>query len=384
MTEQFLAHFRFNVIEISGLSLLFLFFIIQLFYYLRYYRKPYIYAKNIEANEGFSSAKPIVSIIIVSENEVVSLKDNLPVILEQDYPEYEVIVVNNGSTDESDELLRSLELSYPNLYHTYLPYSNDRKMDRRKLALTIGVKAANNDVLVFTEPYCKPVSNKWLETMLRELTPEKDIVLGYSFFSKTKTFFNRMARFDNLLFSMQCFSMAIMQKPYAGNYRNLVFRRQLFFDNKGFASLLHIENGEGLFISQVLTPTNTSVSLSQDSFIETNLDDFTLWRQIKRSYFSIRPYLKSSAPTVFKMETYSRCFFYLLLIASVSYSIIFQQWALLGLSVFLFLVRLVIQLIILNKISQYFKSGKFHISLLVLDIIQPLYNLKFKNWLKRH
>ncbi|MFV0329262.1 MAG: glycosyltransferase [Dysgonomonas sp.] len=383
MTEQFLAYFRFNIIEISGLSLLFLLFIIQLVYYFKYYRKPYIYAKKTVADEGLYF-KPKVSIVIVSENEVVSLRDNLPAILEQDYPEYEVIVVNNGSTDESDELLRSLELKYPNLYHTYLPYSNDRKMDRRKLALTLGVKAANNDILVFTEPYCKPVSNKWLKTLLKELTPDKDIVLGYSFFTKAPVFFNRMARFDNLLFSMQSFSMAIMQKPYVGNYRNLVFRRQLFFDNKGFASLLHIENGEGLFISQILTSSNTSVSLSQDSFIETNLEDFSLWRQIKRSYFTIRPYLKSTAPTIFKIETYSRCFFYLLLIASIVYSIVFQQWALLGFSALLFLIRLTVQLVTLNKISQYFYSGKFRFSLLVLDIIQPLYNLKFKSWLKRH
>ena len=378
MTE-ILSSFEFNLTEIVGFSVFVLLFIIQLFYYFLYYRKPYRRAtKEAEDTGKATQLMQKVSVIIVSENEVDSLSENLPVVLEQDFFDYEVIVVNNGSTDESDVLLRSLELRYPNLYHTYLPYSNDKKMDRRKLALTIGVKAAKGDILLFTEPYCKPVSKNWIASMVNELSSDKDVVLGYSYFKENKKFFNRLARFDNLLFSMQCICSVFNKKPYIGNYRNLLFRKHLFFDHKGYASLLNIESGEDLFISRIMDESNTSVSLVQDSFMETDIEGLSLWRQIKRSFFSIRPYLNKRVTTLFSLEAITRSVFYLLFIALVVYSIFFSQWALLGLSVFLFLLRLTAQLVILNKSSQYFSSGKFYISLPLLDIIQPLYNMRFR------
>ena len=289
MTE-ILSSFEFNLTEIVGFSVFVLLFIIQLFYYFLYYRKPYRRAvKDTEDTGKAAQLMQKVSVIIISENEVDSLSENLPVILEQDFFDYEVIVVNNGSTDESDVLLRSLELRYPNLYHTYLPYSNDKKMDRRKLALTIGAKAATGDLLLFTEPYCKPVSKSWISCMVSELSSDKDVVLGYSYFKENKKFFNRLARFDNLLFNMYCICSVFNNKPYIGNYRNLLFRKYLFFDHKGYASLLNIESGEDLFISRVMNEANTSVSLVQDSFMETDIEGLSLWRQIKRSFCSIRP-----------------------------------------------------------------------------------------------
>ena len=378
MTE-ILSSFEFNLTEIVGFSVFVLLFIIQLLYYFLYYRKPYRRAtKETEDTGKATQLMQKVSVIIVSENEVDSLSENLPVILEQEFFYYEVIVVNNGSTDESDVLLRSLELRYPNLYHTYLPYSNDKKMDRRKLALTIGVKAATGDILLFTEPYCKPVSKNWISSMVNELSSDKDVVLGYSCFKENKKFFNRLARFDNLLFSMQCICSVMNKKPYIGNYRNLLFRKHLFFDHKGYASLLNIESGEDLFISRIMDESNTSVSLVQDSFMETDIEGLSLWRQIKRSFCSIRPYLNKRVTALFSLEAITRSVFYLLFIALVVYSIFFSQWALLGLSVFLFLLRLTTQLIILNKSSQYFFSGKFYFSLPLLDIIQPLYNMRFR------
>lgn len=376
---ELLSYFKFDTAEVVALSVFFIVFVIQLFYYLRYYRKPYIQAKSrLSETQSSSSSMLKVSVIIISENEADCLSENLPAVMEQDFFDYEVIVVNNGSTDESDVLLRSLELRYPNLYHTYLPYSNDKKMDRRKLALTIGIKAAKGDILLFTEPYCKPVSKNWISSMVDELSHNKDVVLGYSFYKECKKFFNRVARFDNHLFNMQCFSAILDGKPYTGNFRNLLFRKSLFFEHKGFASLLNIEYGELVFISRIMSEANTTVALSQDSFIEADVQDYSLWRQIKQSYFSIRGYLDKTISLLFRLEIFTRGIFYLLLVALLTYSIMMQHWALAGLSVFIFLLRLTAQLIAMNKPSQYFFSGKFHFSLLLADLIQPLYNLRFK------
>ena len=379
MIEQILFYFQFNEIEIIILSLFGAFFLIQIFFYLFYYRKPYSFVrKQQKANTKSHSPKPSVSIIIASENEAGELARNLPVILTQDYPDFEVIVVNNGSTDESDDLLQSLKLNNPHLYHTYLPYSNDKAFGRRKLALTIGIKAAKGDVLLFTEPYSKPLSDQWISSMMNELTDDKDLVLGYSFYPKAKKFFNRIARFDNLLFSLQYFSMAIKRKPFIGTYRNIAFRRHLFFDNKGFASYLNLENGEDVFINQIMTSDNTAVALSQDSFIETSAARYSVWKQIKKSYSVAKSYFKSKAPALFSFEVFTRYMFYFLVIASVGYAITVQSWGLLAISIILFLIRFILQLLFLNKSAKYFLSGKFNFSLILLDILQPVYNSRFR------
>lgn len=384
MIEQILSYFIFSEVEIIALSVFFLFFLIQLFFYFNYYKKPYSYAKKIDGDSYESSQpKPKVSVIISSENEAVELAKNLPAILSQDYPDFEVIVVNNGSTDESDELLLSLKLNNPHLYHTYLPSSPDKRFGSKKLAYTIGIKAAKGDILLFTEPHSKPVSHKWISSMVDEISDEKEVVLGYSYYKKTKQFFNRIARFDNLLFSMQYLSMAIKKKPFTGTYRNLAFKKHLFFENKGFAAHLALENGEDVFINQIVNAENTVVALSQDSFIETSIDRFSLWKQIKKSYSVAKAHFNSSVPALFGFEAFSRYVFYALMICLITYAALFQNWAMLGIAVFFFLFRLIVQLIIMNKSAKYFHSGIFHFSLLLMDVFQPIYNLKFRTRQKR-
>lgn len=379
MTDQILSYFKFDTVELIGILLFLFLFLIQLFYYFNYYRKPYSYVKKTDTNDGLSGKSNLkVSVIIVSENEVESLTENLPVILNQKYPDFEVIVVNNGSTDESDMLLTSLELNHSNLYHTYLPYSNDKMLGRYKLALTLGAKAAKGDILLFTQPYCRPVSDNWISSMVKEFSENKDIVLGYSFYRKENRFYNRMARFDNHIFSMQYLSRAISGKPYVGILRNIAFRKQLFFDNKGFASNLHLEAAEEILLNEIMTRDNTVVSLSQESFIETGMQEFSLWKQIKRSYSLSKTYLKSTSPLIFGIESFTRSVYYLLFIGLIAYSAVFQHWALMGIAGFLFLLRLCIQFVILTKSTKYFNSGKFIFSLPLLDFIEPYYNIQFK------
>jgi biofilm PGA synthesis N-glycosyltransferase PgaC len=69
---------------------------IQLFYYLYFYLSVYLH----KPKDG-RSGKPPVSIIICARNEAENLKKFLPAVLEQDYPDYEVIVVNDCSEDNS-------------------------------------------------------------------------------------------------------------------------------------------------------------------------------------------------------------------------------------------------------------------------------------------
>ncbi len=376
MAQQIFSYLSFNLYEIIALSAFFLFFITQILLYVLHYAAPLRAVKKGDAEEEheIESQSPFVSVIIISENESENLEEHLPLLLTQDYPNYEVIVVNSGSTDESDFLLLSLQHKYPNLYHTYLPSNSlDKKFDRRKLALTLGIKAAKGDVLLFTEPYCRPMSNRWIASMMQPMEADKDIVLGYSYYSSSRKFYNRIARFDNLLFSLDYIQRALKGKPFTGVYRNVAYRKHLFFDNKGFSSVLNIDGGEQVFLNNMMDDTNTSVALDQDSFVETRIDSGILWRQMKRSYFQVRSHFnKHHSLRAFDSST--RYIFYLISILLVAYGIYMAQWGVVAVTALLFISLFVVQGILLNKSAKYFFSGKFAFSLPVLSLMQPIYN----------
>lgn len=386
--QQIQHSINFDIIDIILLSTLFICLIIQLYYYISYYQKPLKEAnrRNSEnKNLATPSDCPKVSVIIVSENESEYLSQNLPLVLEQDYPNFEVIVVNDGSTDESDILLQSLKLKYPHLYSTYLPISPDKNFARRKLTLTLGIKATTGDILLFTDPYCKPISSNWISSMMAEMNESTEVVLGYSYYKTDRhKLFNRGARFRNLLYSLQYLSMALKNKPYTGVFRNVAFRKELFMAHKGFSSLLNIANGEDLFINRIMNGTNTSVALSQASFIETDLYSKSLWKQLKRSGLLLNKYFEGFSAKSFSAEYVTRCMFYILFVVSIMYSVFSADLIMLGSSIVLFLARYLKQLIVLNNSAKYFKAGRFIFSLPLLDITQMYDRMNFKRFLKKN
>ncbi len=375
--EQFLSYFTLDVIGIALLSTLLIMLFIQIYFYLAYYKKPLSYLKQIADTHEEITPLPSVSVIIVAKDESENLAKCLPSILNQDYPDYEVIVVNDGSTDESEFLLKNLKREYPFLYSTFSPYSDANETIQNKvLPLTIGIKAARKDILLFTEADSLPMTNQWVKSMVNSLA-DKDIVVGYSRFTEGEDFSNKTALFDNLIFTLQYMSMAIKNKPFAGLYKNLAYRKHLFFDNKGFSATLNYDNAEEVFVNYIMTENNTAIALSQDSYVSTELDNFSHWRKIKTAYSRAKFNFKGFTGGVFSIETLSRYLFYSLTIASIVYSIISQLWVYLGAAILLFIIRYIIQIVVLNKASDHFLTNRFHLSLPFLDLIQPYYNSYF-------
>ncbi|MFV0467405.1 MAG: glycosyltransferase [Dysgonomonas sp.] len=373
--EEILSYFEFTELELIFLLTFGILWLIQVFFYFVYYRKPLVYRKKQMSREidiHSSLVKPSVSVVIISKNESVSLEKNLPFVLSQDYPDFEVIVVNDGSTDESEEVLRRLEHTNPHLYHTFSPDSRDRK-----LSMTIGIKATTKDVLLFTEASCKPLSDQWIEQMMEHLTDQTEVVLGYSYYEGDTSFYNRMANFDGLYFSLQYLSKAILKHPYTGTFRNLAFRRKLFFDHKGFSEVLNYDSCEDVFINKVMNKENVTVSLSQDSFTSMVLDSYSLWKNIRVTYKRAENHFKGGRHNIFSVETLSRLLFYLVFVLLLAYGIVLENWAFVGVVGLLFAIRLLIQMIIINKAGKYFKTSTFYWSFILCDILQPFYNWSF-------
>ena len=237
--------------------------IIQLAYTLFFHAKLAFYKdKNLETN----TTLPPISVIISARNESDNLYENLPFILEQDYPNFEVIVVNHQSIDDSTTILNAYEQRYLNL-RTIEVEKNRHLKPGKKLPLTIGIKGAKYEHLVFTDADCRPNSNRWLKNTAKNFNSEKKIVLGYGPYIKRNSFLNKIIRFDTAWIAMNYFSMALKKLPYMGVGRNLAYTKEVFNSVNGFKSHYALASGDDdLFIQECTTKNNFEINLNPDAF----------------------------------------------------------------------------------------------------------------------
>lgn len=188
-------------------------FLIQIIYYLCLYNRIHARRRAVkQGNMHFTQELPPISVIICAREESENLRRNLGAVLEQDYPLFEVIVINDGNTDESEDYLTILEEKYPHLYHSFVPDSS-RYISRKKLAVTLGIKASKYEWLVFTNANCMPQSNQWLRLMARNFTSRTQVVLGYSGYERGKGWLHKRVAFDNLFTSMRYWDLPWQAAP---------------------------------------------------------------------------------------------------------------------------------------------------------------------------
>ncbi|MCC8133012.1 MAG: glycosyltransferase [Tannerellaceae bacterium] len=368
--------FSFTALEWIGLGLVSVFFTIQIIYYSVIYFRPYRLEKK-QGVDRFSSAapEPPVSIIVYARNESFNLQQNLPALLTQDYPGYEVIVINDGSTDESEDVLKLLENKYKHLYHTFIP-QDSKYLSRKKLALTVGMKAAKNDILLFTEANCYPVDTNWIRAMVRNYAPDTEMVLGFCSYPETKGLFHKLMAYDNLLSGLEYLSAAIAGHPYTGNGRNLSYRKELFFRNKGYRNSLSLHAGEDdLFINALAHKKNTRAEYSRESLTEMiPFNRFSMWKEMKVSRAATQRFYTGGVLTFYRLNTFS--FFCFLigmigLIVAGCYGNLFVA----GMAVLLYLFLYLTKAIVLRKSSLLLNQKPLTGWLPLLEIILPVFHV---------
>ncbi|MBP5136592.1 MAG: glycosyltransferase [Paludibacteraceae bacterium] len=349
-------------------------FIIQLFYYIYYYTGILSQEKKKKRAElPYLQTTPGVSVIICAKNESENLREFLPVVLNQKYPDFEVIVVNDGSTDETDQLLIDLKRQYSNLYNTYVP-EDVKVMSSKKLALTIGIKAAHNDLILLTDADCKPVSENWISLMVRNFTDKKDFVLGYGAYEKKKGLLGHLISYDTFFIALQYMGFAIRGVPYMGVGRNMAYRSKIFFDNRGFASILHLQSGDDdLFVNNNTNRINTRVETDSDSkTISEPKESFSEWYYQKERHLSTSSFYTSKSQALIGTEVGSRGLFYLAIVLTI----IFAPAMLKIIAGGVWLIRLITQMIIINRTANILAERHFYLSIIFFDILLPLISLK--------
>ena len=265
-------------------------FLIQLSIYVFIYLRFAFYKPKISGR----AHKP-VSVIICAKNELENLRKNIYSVLGQSYPDFEVVVVNDCSWDETDLFLSGLKQQYKNLKVVNITEQKNYRRGK-KLALTLGIKAASHEHLLFTDADCKPSSPNWLTNIQNNFADEKEIILGYGAFTKEKGFLNKLIRADAYMIALRYLSCALTGIPYMGVGRNLAYSKTLFFGNKGFASHNHLLSGDDdLFVNETATSKNTSIEVQKQSFTYTTAKTkFSAWFKQKARHLSTAKHYKFS------------------------------------------------------------------------------------------
>jgi len=326
--------------------------------------------------------KPI-SIIICAKNEADNLKNHLPKVLGQDFPEFEVVVVNDQSKDGTAAVLKNFEQNYPDLVVVTIDH-HIKRWPGKKFALTLGIKTAKHEYLLLTDADCLPNNDNWAKKMSSNFH-RSEIVLGFGGYQKRKGLLNKIIRFDTFNVAQQYLSYALSGFTYMGVGRNMAYKKSLFFENKGFAKHLHIPSGDDdLFIQEVAKKDNVSVEISTDSHtISSVIESWKEWSYQKRRHITTAPLYKTKFKLLLSIFPYAQFFFWTAII------MLFVLKAPLAITATLLGVKLLVSYLVnykpmkqLNTIDLYWIHPVYEVFHLLVQGIFVLLNLinKPKNW----
>ena len=309
---------------------------IQIIYYLAFFFSFSVKSEDIRLKKNIP-----ISVIICAKNEAENLEKNLPEIIAQSYSDFEIVLVNDGSSDDTLEVMKRFEAEN-DIIKIVDVKTNETFWGNKKYALTLGIKVSTHDFLVFTDADCKPNSRQWLTHISSKFSNEKAIVLGYGAYEKKRfSFLNLLIRFETVFTALQYFSYAKLGMPYMGVGRNMAYRKEIFFNNNGFNSHMALKSGDDdLFINEVANHSNTEICASKDSFtLSEPKTSFKDWILQKRRHVSTAKFYKIKHQFLLGLFYISQLLFWVLggLLLALDYD---WQWV-----VAFIVARFVIQLL---------------------------------------
>lgn len=307
---------------ISILSLFIVIIAIQFSYYL------FIFGKFAFAKAQKITPKRIpISVIVCAKNEAENVVRYIPLLAEQDYPDFEIILIDDASSDNTLDIFEEFEKQYSNIRLVKVK-NNEAFWGNKKYALTLGIKAAKKDYLLFIDADCYPSTKDWISTMSSQFTLHKTIVLGYGAYEKiANSFLNKIIRFETMLTAIQYLSWAKAGHPYMGIGRNLAYKKEEFFNVNGFINHIQVRSGDDdLFINQVAKSKNTSICYAPESFTYSEpKKTFKGWFTQKRRHVSTANFYKIFDKTQLALFYVSQLLFIILATVLLAFQ---YQWIL--------------------------------------------------------
>ena len=341
---------------------------IQLFYYLYFFRRLAFYKQPVkEASQEYP-----VSVIVCARDEAHNIAKNLPGILVQQYKTtHELIVVNDNSTDETKYLLDEFKKTFKNI--NPLRLTQEAKMiPGKKFPLSMGIKSAKYEIVLLTDADCVPASEFWIQKMQDGYYNDKQIVLGYGAFHKKPGMLNKLIRFETFHSALQYLSFALAGLPYMGVGRNLSYKKELFFNNKGFSAINHIPGGDDdLFINMVANKRNTAIVIDKDAHtLSEAAPTWRIWQRQKYRHFTTSKFYKGKHKFLLGLYSLSQVLIYPVTIAAI---LSYNWWLVLA----LFALRMIVQGIVWFKSMKKLNEADLFPYFIFLDIWMSFYFLLF-------
>jgi glycosyltransferase involved in cell wall biosynthesis len=318
-----------------------------------------------------------ISIIVCAKNEEDNVKKHIPLLLQQNYSDFEIILIDDASSDDTLAIFEEFEKQHANVKVVKVQ-NNEAFWGNKKFALTLGIKTATKDYLLLTDADCYPESDNWLSEMSSYFTPEKTIVLGYGAYEKIEgSFLNKLIRFETLLTATQYFAWTKLGKPYMGVGRNLAYKKEDFYKANGFVQHMKLRSGDDdLFINQAATKANTVISIDSDSFTFSKAKtSFKDWIAQKRRHVATAKHYKSFDKTQLGLFFLSQLLFLILPIILLAFQF---QWIIV---LALIVIRYIISWLSLGYSAQklYEKDVMYFYPILEIILIFTQLNVFFRN-----
>lgn len=317
---------------------------------------PFLRSLRFQKTETAENQPP-VSILITAHDNLAELERNLPMFLRQQYAaDYQVIVVCQSTDGETQDFLKRTAAENPHLYYTYIPESS-RYMSRKKLQITLGVKAAKHEWIILTEPNCRPSNDKWLQTMARQCQDPNHLVLGYVALDEEN---KSVRRFDNIRKAYYVLRRAQQTYGYRSHMPNVAFRKSDFMKEQGYQGNLEYVRGEYDFlVNKYALCGDTATELDCDAWLIREAPS-------NKSWHNAHLYLQASRKSLERAGSMRTLMFFdhlmphLSLIATLAvaaYSILMKNWILTGCAGFSFLLLFIVRMLIANKAIKHFDDG---------------------------
>lgn len=351
-------------------------FIVQLAYHWAVFSRLAFYKKK-NAPKADDKLEP-VSVVVCARDSYEYLIDLVPALLDQDYPDFEIVIVNDCSDDETEQWLKDIERREPRIKPVQL-FQHLNFFNGKKFPLSMGIKSAKNDLIVLTDVNCLPTNNQWLRSVVNSYGNNTEVVIGYSPYTHKKGLFNQLMRFDALQYAMFYLSAALNRRPFMGIGTNLSYRKELFYRNKGFTSHYTTSVGDDdLFISQVAKSRNTEVLIDAENTITTTPPrKFRFWLRQKSSRYSTIPQYNLQTRISSALFTWSYFLFYAtfitLLCLSPAFSLSFGAIYYIPILSVFFLLRYATQMIIYHGASKRLGEKGLLPALIIFDLFFAIF-----------
>lgn len=289
---------------------------VQFYYYIRLYGRIPSY-RNDRRTPVREDTPPVSVVVPMFSEDYSFVEERLPLILAQNYPDFEVVIVYVGSdTDFYADLMR-LKQSFPLITTTKI-HLDPRFPISRKMALNVGIKSAHYECMVFTSTDACPQTDRWLSLMAKGFS-RGDIVLGYCGLEVKKGFANYFMRAWRTMHATEWIAAAIRGRAYRGIFHNFGFTKSIYFGANGFSHLNMNIGEDDLFLQQVLTRDNASVVLSPRATLrEKTWGGMGWWLSRLRYYGSAAKFYPQAARNYTHWELGSRVLFFLTVLCAVT------------------------------------------------------------------